>query len=109
MVVNAKQNRVARRVGPLEFNTLNGGRYLRELRKQAQITQEELAELSGLSDKEISRIETGHSEKVSFESVIRLALVFDLPVQTIANEFGVSGLRSFTRGVWGLNETEGEK
>lgn len=103
-----KRIRVARRVGPLEFNTLNGGRYLRTLRLQAELTQEELAELSGVSDKEISRIETGHSEKVSFESVVRLALVFDLPVQTIANEFGVSGLRSFTRGVWGLNEQEGD-
>lgn len=45
---------------------------IRDLRKQAGLTQEELAELSGISNTEISRIETGKRE-VSMKQATKLA------------------------------------
>lgn len=55
---------------------------LRELREEKNLTQTELAYLSGISIKTISRIENG-DECIQYNSVKKLAEFLDTDVQTI--------------------------
>lgn len=48
-----------------------------------------LAKLSGLTQKDISRLETGMIEKISLEDAARLAWVFGLSIDDVARVFGV--------------------
>ena len=54
---------------------------LKTLRSQKRISQEELAEMSGLSLRTIQRVEAGH--RVSYSSLRALAKVFDIDVDDL--------------------------
>lgn len=95
--MQVKQLRNVYRVKPMQVNMFEGGKFIAGLRKEAEKTQKELADLMGTSTKELSRIETGKNNKVDFSTICALALVFDIPVQEIAEAFGIKGLRSFSR------------
>lgn len=95
-----KGTRVARRVViEAATDTFNVGKTIKKYRSEAGLTQAEFAELAGISAKELGRIETGKNEKVSFVTMTRIALSFDLPLQDVAEWFGIKGLRSFSRKI----------
>jgi transcriptional regulator with XRE-family HTH domain len=93
----SKATRTARRVYPIAPDTFNAGKTIKKYRMEADKTQAEFAELAGISVKELGRLETGKNEKVSFVTMVAIALSFDLPLQDVAEWFGIRGLRSFSR------------
>lgn len=58
--------------------------FVRELRQQKRFSQEQLAELSGLSLRTIQRVESGH--RVSYASLRALAGAFDINVDKLELE-----------------------
>lgn len=58
------------------------GRFLKELRKEKELTQEELAEKFNLSSKSISRWETGHNMP-DIDVLIELADFYDVSINEI--------------------------
>ena len=58
---------------------------LRQLREKSKMTQQELAFLSGVSIKTISRIENG-DESVQYNTIKRLAEFFEVNVETIMKD-----------------------
>lgn len=58
---------------------------LKELRNKSKMTQQELAFLSGVSIKTISRIENG-DESVQYNTIKRLAEFFEVSVETIMKD-----------------------
>ena len=78
---------------PSDFHSdnFNGGKWLRFMRHsyEPELTQVRLAKLSGLNQKDISRLETGMIEKISLEDAARLAWVFGLSLDDLARVFGV--------------------
>lgn len=58
---------------------------LRQLREKSKMTQQELAFLSGVSIKTISRIENG-DESVQYNTIKRLAEFFEVSVETIMKD-----------------------
>lgn len=54
---------------------------LRELRQKKYVSQEKLAEISGLSLRTIQRVESGH--RISHNSLLALASVFEMDVNTL--------------------------
>jgi transcriptional regulator with XRE-family HTH domain len=61
------------------------GDKLQKLRNERGMTMIQLAELSGLSQAQISRIETGKS-KFSFESLEALAQALDVPIKELFDD-----------------------
>ncbi len=49
------------------------GQYLKQIRRKNKLTQNKLAELSGVSNAEISRIETGQRKNISLEVLSKIA------------------------------------
>lgn len=66
-----------------------GGRALRELRLQRGVTQDELAESSGVPKTLISRLESGGTEKPSLEMAISLWGALGLTPTRAAQDYGV--------------------
>ena len=61
---------------------INFGKHLRELRLEADITQEQLAEAMGVSIESISNIERGiYGPK--FENIEKIALALNIPVKDL--------------------------
>ena len=58
--------------------------FIKILRKQKHISQEQLAEVSGLSLRTIQRVEGGH--RVGFASLRALAKTFDINVDLLEQE-----------------------
>ncbi len=58
--------------------------YLKQLRQQRLLSQEQVAEKSGLSLRTIQRVESGH--RVGYASLRALAVVFDLDVDQLEQE-----------------------
>ncbi|MEW6982089.1 helix-turn-helix domain-containing protein [Colwelliaceae bacterium 6471] len=58
--------------------------FIKTLRKQKYLSQEQLAEISGLSLRTIQRIESGH--RVGYASLRALAKTFELDVDTLEQE-----------------------
>ena len=58
--------------------------YIKTLRQDKRISQEQLAEKSGLSLRTIQRVESGH--RVSFASLRSLANTFEIDVDTLERE-----------------------
>jgi len=60
------------------------GRRLRQIRRKHDLTQEQLAELAGISVDMLSNIERGINAP-SFETMERLSKVLDVPVMEFFN------------------------
>ncbi len=58
----------------------NFGRQLRRLRRHKDLTQEQLAEMVGVSTEFISNLERGINAP-SFKTLEKLSLAFDIPVK----------------------------
>ena len=56
------------------------GELIRDLRNKAKMSQEELAEKSGLSRTTISNIESGKTESMSTKTLAAIAVALDVPV-----------------------------
>lgn len=59
------------------------GSKVREFREKRKMSQEELAEKSGVSRGTISAIETGRSENVNSKTLLRIAEALDTTVDQI--------------------------
>lgn len=66
----------------MELNYAEIGSRIKVLRKAAGISQDRLAELTDMSAKYISHIETGR-KTASLKSVIKIAAAFDIPVDIL--------------------------
>jgi transcriptional regulator with XRE-family HTH domain len=64
------------------------GDYLKELRKTKGITQKELADLSGFSNAEISKIESGDRKKPSPDLLKAIAPHLDTPYEVLMTKAG---------------------
>jgi transcriptional regulator with XRE-family HTH domain len=64
------------------------GDYLKELRKTKGITQKELADLSGFSNAEISKIESGDRKKPSPDLLKAIAPPLDTPYEVLMTKAG---------------------
>lgn len=64
------------------------GEYLKELRKSKGLTQKELAELSGFSNAEISKIESGDRKKPSPDLLKAIARHLEVPYELLMSKAG---------------------
>lgn len=73
----------------LIVDTYHGGNWLRDVRRSfvPELTQEELARLAGMTQKEVSRIENGQNVKISLEYIIRLAYVLEQDIRDVIVQF----------------------
>ncbi|MDR7238770.1 helix-turn-helix domain-containing protein [Neobacillus drentensis] len=70
------------------------GEYLKQLRKNMSISQRELAEKSGVSNAEISRIETGGRQKISPDVLRAIAPILEIPYEELMDKAGYINSRS---------------
>lgn len=70
------------------------GEYLKSLRKEKSLSQRELAEKSGISNAEISRIETGNRKKPSPDVLRALAPILNVPYEELMDKAGYINDRS---------------
>ena len=70
------------------------GEYLKQLRKDKSISQRELAEKSGVSNAEISRIETGGRQKISPDVLRAIAPILEIPYEELMDKAGYINSRS---------------
>ncbi|HHU48238.1 MAG TPA: helix-turn-helix transcriptional regulator [Clostridiales bacterium] len=64
------------------------GEYLKELRKNKGITQKELADMSGFSNGEISKVESGDRKKPSPALLKAIAPHLGIPYEVLMNKAG---------------------
>jgi len=64
------------------------GHYLKRLRQSKGLTQKELAELSGFSNAEISKIESGERKKPSPDLLKAVAPYLDVPYEVLMTKAG---------------------
>lgn len=64
------------------------GEYLKQLRKDKSISQRALAEKSGVSNAEISRIETGGRQKISPDVLRAIAPILEVPYEELMDKAG---------------------
>ena len=62
------------------------GKRIQECRQNAGLTQEQLSEKSGISQKHISRIEQGYHD-THFTMIYKIAKVLNVPIDTFAIDF----------------------
>ena len=67
------------------MDTIKIGNYIREKREQKGYTQEQLAEIVGVSNKTISSWENGKASTIKMENLEKLAHAFDVSVYEIYN------------------------
>jgi transcriptional regulator with XRE-family HTH domain len=64
---------------------VRSGQKLRQLREQADISQEKLAELAGLHRTYVSSVERG-KRNISLENIDRLARALDVPMARLVSD-----------------------
>jgi transcriptional regulator with XRE-family HTH domain len=64
------------------------GEYLKQLRNEKKISQRELAEMSGISNAEISRIETGERKKPSHLTLKAIAPFLGIAYEELLRQAG---------------------
>jgi transcriptional regulator with XRE-family HTH domain len=72
------------------------GIYVKELRNKAGLSQRDLAELSNISNAEISRIETGNRQNISIKSIQALAPHLGVSIEHLIHKAGYSNDRCDT-------------
>ena len=75
------------------------GQYLKDLRKQTSISQRELAEKSGISNAEISRIETGDRQKPAPDALKAIAPVLGVQYEELLEKAGYLSNHSYINEV----------
>ena len=64
----------------------SGGKRIQECRQKAGLTQEQLSEISGISQKHISRIEQGYHD-THFTMIYKIAKALNVPIDAFAMDF----------------------
>ncbi len=70
------------------------GKRINYYRKQAHLTQEQLAEKVGLSPKHLSRLESGHHNPY-FETIIMIAKELDVPIDAFLEDIEDNYINTF--------------
>lgn len=73
---------------------MNFGEYLKQIRKEKGLSQRALSEKCGISNAEISRIETGERQKPSPDVLKALAPVLEITYEELMNKAGYLNERS---------------
>lgn len=82
------------------YNVIKGGfdmtvgEYIKNLRTKQSISQRELSKISGISNAEISRIETGERQKPSPDVLRKLAPYLEVPYESLMDKAGYINERS---------------
>jgi len=71
------------------------GDYLKKLREEKDISQKELAEKSGVSSAELSRIETGYRKKISPNVIKAISPYLDVSYENLLARAGYLDIESF--------------
>ena len=66
--------------------TKNVGKRIQQCRRDAGLTQEQLSEKTGISQKHISRIEQGYHD-THFTMIYKIAKVLNVPIDTFAVDY----------------------
>lgn len=72
-----------RKEGKMSKNRSIFGERVLSLRRRKHLTQEALADISNLSQAEVSRIETGHFQQLSRDTIGKLAHAFEITAETL--------------------------
>lgn len=81
---------------PRNINFMRVGARIQQYRVEAKLTQEQLAEKVGISQKHLSRIEQGY-HNTTFDTIISLAKVLDVPTDAFATDLAVENKNIFLR------------
>ena len=74
------------------------GRRIQKYRLQNNLTQEELAEKIGISQKHLSRIEQGYHNP-RFDMITRISSALSVPTDALAKELGDDDISVFLEGI----------
>lgn len=72
------------------------GNRIQQCRANAKMTQEEVAEIMGISQKHLSRIEKGYHNP-HFDMIISLAKVLNVPIDAFVEDFADDNTNIFLR------------
>ena len=72
----------------------NWGFVIKRLRQERQLTQNELAEASGIGRPNLSRIELGHHKRVQRELLPKFAKGLGITVEDLYHEIGINPIKS---------------
>lgn len=81
---------------PRNINFMRVGARIQQYRVEAKLTQEQLAEKIGISQKHLSRIEQGY-HNTTFDTIISLAKVLNVPTDAFAADLAVENKNIFLR------------
>ena len=76
----------------------NIGHRIQECRTAAKLTQEQLAEMVGISQKHISRLERG-IHVPHFDVIIKIAQALDVPVDAFVTDLSASNVNIFLQNI----------
>lgn len=81
-----------------EIIVKNVGKRIQECRLRAKLTQEQVAEKTGISQKHISRIEQGYHD-THFYMIFKIAKALDVPIDAFAVDFEDSNVNIFLSSI----------
>lgn len=84
------------------------GKRIQACRQKAMLTQEQLSEKSGISQKHISRIEQGYHD-THFTMIYKIAKALDVPIDAFAVDFEEDNLNIFLSNIKGDIENMSQK
>lgn len=74
----------------------NVGRRIQEYRQKARLTQEALSEMTGISQKHLSRLEQGRHNP-HFDMIIKIAKALNVPIDAFAEDLSETNTNIFLR------------
>lgn len=80
------------------------GQRIYECRKSAKLTQHQLADMTEISEKHISRLERG-IHNPHFDMIIKIAKALDVPVDAFIEDFSADNINIFLQNI--KNELDG--
>ena len=84
----------------MDNKLLEIGQRIQKYRKQKNLTQEQLAEITGISQKHISRLERGiHTPH--FDMIIKIAKALDVPADAFIEDLSEDNINIFLQHIKG--------
>lgn len=74
------------------------GNRIKKYREQSSLTQEQVAEVAGISQKHLSRIEKGHHNP-RFDMIIQIANALNVPTDALAKDLPDSDINVFLENI----------
>lgn len=74
------------------------GQRIKKYRTQKKLTQEQVAEMAGISPKHLSRIENGHHNP-RFDMIIQIAQALNIPTDALARDISDDNIEVFWESI----------